>query len=102
MMCAMIGWRVEIAPWAIIFNSRSRRVNAFTWRPSLTPFCMRNIFYLSTLCGILAEVLTGRGATLVLLLLTLVLGLYGIQRSLWLDESWVANSVNAPTLSGMF
>ncbi len=63
---------------------------------------MRNIFYLSTLCGILAEVLTGRGATLVLLLLTLVLGLYGIQRSLWLDESWVANSVNAPTLSGMF
>lgn len=45
---------------------------------------------------------TGRWATLVLLLLTLVLGLYGIQRSLWLDESWVANSVNAPTLGGMF
>jgi len=63
---------------------------------------MRNSFYLSTLCGILAEVFTGRGATLGLLSLTLVLGLYGIQRSLWLDESWVANSVNAPTLGGMF
>src|SRR5579863_7008093 len=23
-------------------------------------------------------------------------------RSLWLDEAWVANSVNAPSLSGMF
>ena len=31
-----------------------------------------------------------------------MLGLYGIQRSLWLDEAWVANSVNAPTLGGMF
>jgi hypothetical protein len=31
-----------------------------------------------------------------------VLGLYGIERSLWLDEAWVANSVNAPTLGGMF
>ena len=30
------------------------------------------------------------------------LGLYGIDRSLWLDEAWVANSVLAPTLSGMF
>jgi hypothetical protein len=37
-----------------------------------------------------------------LLALTLVLGLYGIERSLWLDEAWVANSVNAPTLGGMF
>ena len=63
---------------------------------------MRNTFYLSTLCGILAEVFTGRWAPAVLLLLTLVLGLYGIQRSLWLDESWVANSVNAPTMAGMF
>ena len=31
-----------------------------------------------------------------------MLGLYGIERSLWLDEAWVANSVNAPTLNGMF
>jgi Dolichyl-phosphate-mannose-protein mannosyltransferase len=41
-------------------------------------------------------------ATVALLALTLVLGLYGIERSLWLDEAWVANSVNAPTLGGMF
>jgi hypothetical protein len=34
--------------------------------------------------------------------LSLGLGLYGIERSLWLDEAWVANSVLAPTLSGMF
>ena len=46
--------------------------------------------------------LTGRFATVALLTLTLVLGLYGIERSLWLDEAWVANSVNAPTLVGMF
>src|SRR5689334_14581043 len=45
---------------------------------------------------------TGRFATVALLALTLLLGLYGIERSLWLDEAWVANSVNAPTLSGMF
>ncbi len=74
----------------------------FCLAPQTHPFVHCNSFYLSTLCGILAEVFTGRGATLVLLLLTLVLGLYGIQRSLWLDESWVANSVNAPTLGGMF
>ncbi|MBZ5632371.1 MAG: glycosyltransferase family 39 protein [Acidobacteriia bacterium] len=48
------------------------------------------------------KVLTGRFATIALLALTLVLGLYGIERSLWLDEAWVANSVNAPTLGGMF
>jgi len=53
-------------------------------------------------CGILAEVLTGRLATGVLLGFTLILGLYGIERSLWLDEAWVANSVHAPTLGGMF
>jgi len=47
-------------------------------------------------------VLTGRVAAIALLALTLVLGLYGIERSLWLDEAWVANSVNAPTLGGMF
>ncbi len=35
-------------------------------------------------------------------LLTLALGIFGIQRSLWLDEAWVANSVLAPSLSGMF
>jgi len=53
-------------------------------------------------CGILAEVLTGRLATVGLLGFTLILGLYGIERSLWLDEAWVANSVHAPTLEGMF
>ena len=46
--------------------------------------------------------LTGRFATVALLALTLLLGLYGIERSLWLDEAWVANSVNASTLGGMF
>ncbi len=30
------------------------------------------------------------------------LGVYGMGRSLWLDEAWVANSVQAPSLSGMF
>ena len=54
------------------------------------------------MCGILAEVLTGRLATIILLGFTLVLGLYGIERSLWLDEAWLANSVHAPTLGGMF
>jgi hypothetical protein len=38
----------------------------------------------------------------VLLASTLAFGLYGIQRSLWLDEAWVANSVHAPTLHQMF
>jgi hypothetical protein len=47
-------------------------------------------------------VLTGRTATIALLAFILVLGLYGIGRSLWLDEAWVANSINAPTLGGMF
>jgi hypothetical protein len=37
-----------------------------------------------------------------LLLATLALGIYGISRSLWMDEAWVANSVLAPHLSGMF
>jgi hypothetical protein len=47
-------------------------------------------------------VLTGRTATIALLAFILVLGLYGIGRSLWLDEAWVANSINAPALGGMF
>jgi hypothetical protein len=34
--------------------------------------------------------------------LTLGFGLYGIERSLWLDEAWVADSVLAPNISGMF
>ncbi len=37
-----------------------------------------------------------------ILLGTLALGLYGIHRSLWLDEAWVANSVRAASLGGMF
>jgi hypothetical protein len=45
---------------------------------------------------------TGRFASLALLAFTLLLGLYGIERSLWLDEAWVANSVREPTLAGMF
>jgi len=37
-----------------------------------------------------------------LLAATLAFGLFGIERSLWLDEAWVANSVHAPTLREMF
>ncbi|HEY4360057.1 MAG TPA: hypothetical protein VGN17_03770 [Bryobacteraceae bacterium] len=29
-------------------------------------------------------------------------GLYGIDRSLWLDEAWTANSLREPTLAGMY
>ncbi len=46
--------------------------------------------------------LSGRWAAAGLLLCTLTLGIYGIGRSLWLDEAWVANSILAPTLRGMF
>jgi len=35
-------------------------------------------------------------------LATLALGIFGLGRSLWLDEAWVANSVMAHSLSGMF
>jgi hypothetical protein len=38
----------------------------------------------------------------VLLLCTLALGLFGIGRSLWLDEAWVANSIHASSLREMF
>ena len=38
----------------------------------------------------------------VVLLAVLGLGIYGMGRSLWLDEAWVANSVQSPTLGGMF
>jgi hypothetical protein len=37
-----------------------------------------------------------------LLLAALALGIYGVDRSLWMDEAWVANSVLAPSLSEMF
>src|SRR5580658_2833991 len=30
------------------------------------------------------------------------LGVYGMGRSLWLDEAWVANSIQARSLLGMF
>ncbi len=33
---------------------------------------------------------------------TFALGLFGIGRSLWLDEAWVANSIHAATLRDMF
>ncbi|HTA44771.1 MAG TPA: glycosyltransferase family 39 protein [Bryobacteraceae bacterium] len=39
---------------------------------------------------------------ILVLIAALAMGLYGIERSLWLDETWVANSVLQPTLSGMF
>jgi hypothetical protein len=43
-----------------------------------------------------------RIAAAILILAALAAGLNGMGRSLWLDEAWVANSLNAPTLSGMF
>jgi Dolichyl-phosphate-mannose-protein mannosyltransferase len=43
-----------------------------------------------------------RIAAAIVILAALAAGLNGIGRSLWLDEAWVANSVNAPTLSRMF
>lgn len=39
---------------------------------------------------------------ILVLIAALAMGLYGIERSLWLDETWVANSVLQPTWSGMF
>ena len=97
-----MGWLVFIAPQAIIRNSRKRSANDVALRRSLNPkLGIRTFNHLSTVCGILAEV-SGRLATIVLLGFTLILGLYGIERSLWLDEAWVANSVHAPTLHGMF
>lgn len=47
-----------------------------------------NLITSATSAGILATVLG--------------LGLFGIGRSLWLDEAWVANSIRQPTLGGMF
>ena len=41
-------------------------------------------------------------SAVVLLLAVLALGIYGMGRSLWLDEAWVANSIQAPSLAAMF
>ena len=38
----------------------------------------------------------------ILLLAVLALGIYGMGRSLWLDEAWVANSIQEPSLAAMF
>jgi hypothetical protein len=43
-----------------------------------------------------------RVAGVLLLLSALALGIYGIDRSLWTDEAWVANSVMSSSLAGMF
>ncbi len=40
--------------------------------------------------------------TMVIVVTVLALGLFGIGRSLWVDEAWVANSIQSPTLHGMF
>src|SRR5579883_1739266 len=41
-------------------------------------------------------------AAAALLIAVVALGMYGMGRSLWLDEAWVANSVQEPSLGGMF
>ena len=51
---------------------------------------------------VVRRVTLARIAAAILILAALAVGLNGIGRSLWLDEAWVANSVNAPTLSQMF
>jgi hypothetical protein len=43
-----------------------------------------------------------RVAGVLLVLSALALGIYGMDRSLWTDEAWVANSVLSSSLSGMF
>lgn len=43
-----------------------------------------------------------KAASAVVLLSALGAGIYGMGRSLWLDEAWVANSVQAPSLAAMF
>jgi len=48
-----------------------------------------------------SRVAPARIAAVIVILAALAAGLNGIGRSLWLDEAWVANSLNAPTLSGM-
>jgi hypothetical protein len=41
-------------------------------------------------------------AASILLLAVAALGIYGMGRSLWLDEAWVANSIQSPLVTGMF
>jgi len=48
------------------------------------------------------RVTLARIASVILIIAALAAGLSGIGRSLWLDEAWVANSVQAPTLAQMF
>ena len=43
-----------------------------------------------------------KAASVIVLLSALGAGIYGMGRSLWLDEAWVANSVQEPSLSAMF
>ena len=49
MMCARIGWSVEASPLAIIFNSRSRRLEAITRRRTVDDdFCILSSSYYNT------------------------------------------------------
>ncbi len=89
----MIGCPVETAPPAIIRSSRIRRVN------DLTPRRIRK-----AVSGMDSSLLkhVARGSRWVIPLAALWLGLHGIHRSLWLDEAWVANSIQAMSLGDMF
>src|SRR5689334_12204139 len=55
MMCAMMGWRVDIAPQAIMRSSRSRRAKDRIPRRTLNPKSGMDFNHLNTLCGILAS-----------------------------------------------
>src|SRR5947207_12199435 len=55
-MCAMMGWRVDIAPQAIIRSSRSLSAKDRALRRNLNPMSgIRTFNHLNTLCGILAR-----------------------------------------------
>jgi len=48
MMCAMMGWRVDIAPQAIIRNSRNRSAKDRAPLRSLNPKSGMDFFHLNT------------------------------------------------------
>ena len=43
-----------------------------------------------------------RFAAVLVFVAVLAAGIYGIDRSLWLDEAWTANSLREPSLAGMY
>src|SRR5260221_4075082 len=98
-MCAMIGCPVETAPPAIMRVSRILRVKDFQPRRSRKAVSGMRFLLLN---HVRPAVWPKWASYAAILLGTLILGLDGIGRSLWLDEAWVANSVHQQTWGGMF